>query len=327
MPSLVEVKDLKKYFPVRGGIFEKKKTFVKAVDGVSFSIGKGETLGLVGESGCGKTTTGRIILRLLEPTEGEVHFDGNEIFTLDERSMKKLREDMQIVFQDPFASLNPRKSIRHILSQPYHIHKRVGKEEVENNVLKLLETVGLSPADKFVDRHPHEFSGGQRQRIGFARAIALSPKFIVADEPVSALDISVRAQVLNLMKRLQEQLRLTYLFITHDLAVLRSVAVRVCVMYLGKIVELAEVAEVFHNPLHPYTKAIISATPIPNPRKAQSRSSRRIILSGDPPSPIDIPKGCRFHTRCPYVKNRCAEVEPPMVEVKGGHYVACLFET
>jgi len=323
MPALVEVDRLKKYFLVKTGlsVFRGKERFVHAVDDISFNIDEGETLGLVGESGCGKTTTGRLALRLLEPTAGTVRFRGGDIFQLDARQLKKLRRDMQIVFQDPFASLNPRKTVEQILSKPFFLHGNLKRSEIDAEVLQLLDRVGLSPASLYINRHPHEFSGGQRQRIGIARAIALNPKLIVADEPVSALDMSVRAQTLNLLKQLKREFGLTYLFITHDLAVVRSMCDRVAIMYLGKIVELADVHELYENPAHPYTKAILSATPIPNPRVA--RSTERSHLTGEVPSPIDPPSGCRFHPRCRYARPDCIKEEPCLIDIGRSHVAAC----
>lgn len=318
--SLVEVKNLKKYFLVKKGLFRRKEQFVRAVDDVSFKISKGENLALVGESGCGKTTTARLVLRVLEPTSGSIIFGGKNLFSITEEEMRLIRPQMQLIFQDPYASLNPRKTIRQILSKPFKLHTDLAKEEIEDKVLHMLEIVGLDPPELYVDRHPHEFSGGQRQRICIARAIALNPSFVVADEPVSALDVSVRAQILNLLKDLQTRLGITYLFITHDLAVVRSVSNRVAVMYLGRIAEVGEVSELFKTPLHPYTEALLSATPIPDPER--SRSRERIILRGDVPSPIDPPPGCRFHTRCPLSVEKCRQLEPQLVDVKG-RFVAC----
>ena len=318
--SLVEVKNLKKYFLVKKGLFRRKEQFVKAVDDVSFEISKGENLALVGESGCGKTTTARLVLRVLEPTSGSIIFGGKNLFSITEEEMRLIRPQMQLIFQDPYASLNPRKTIRQILSKPFKLHTDLAKEEIEDKVLHLLEIVGLDPPELYVDRHPHEFSGGQRQRICIARAIALNPSLVVADEPVSALDVSVRAQILNLLKDLQARLGITYLFITHDLAVVRSVSNRVAVMYLGRVVEVGEVSELFKNPLHPYTEALLSATPIRDPER--SRSKERIVLRGDVPSPIDPPPGCRFHTRCPLAVEKCRQLEPQLVDVKG-RFVAC----
>lgn len=321
MTALVEIRDLKKYFPTGRGLFRRSKEMVRAVDGVTFDIEKGSTLGLVGESGCGKTTLGRLCLRLLEPTAGKVFFNGHELSNLDDRSMRELRRRMQIVFQDPLASLNPRKTVHQIVAAPYLIHKTIKRDEIDGKVAELLDLVGLAPAQLFIDRYPHELSGGQRQRVGVARAIALDPDFIVADEPVASLDMSIRAQILILLKKLKKRLGLTSLFITHDLSVVRSMADNVAVMYVGKIVELAEVTELYENPLHPYTKAILAATPIPNPRKA--RQQKKTILSGDPPSPINPPEGCRFHTRCPEGRSDCSKTEPDLTEVKKDHFVAC----
>mgnify|MGYP001025370928 FL=1 len=317
---LVTVKNLKKYFPVEKGLFRRRRQSLKAVDDVSLGIGKGDNLALVGESGCGKTTTARLILRLLDPTSGSVCFAGKNVFNLSEEELRSLRPQMQLVSQDPYASLNPRKTIRQILSKPFKLHTDMSSNEIEDRILRLLEVVGLSPPKLFVDRHPHEFSGGQRQRICIARAIALDPPFVVADEPVSALDVSVRAQILNLLKDLQARLGITYLFITHDLAVVRSVSNRIAVMYLGKLVEVGVVSGLFKAPLHPYTEALLSATPIPDPER--SRSKQRIILRGDVPSPIDPPPGCRFHTRCPLAVDECKVSEPVLHEVED-RLVAC----
>ena len=322
--TLIRVTNLTKYFPVKKGLFKPRRQFLKAVDDISFEISKGDNLALVGESGCGKTTTARLILRLLGPTAGSVYFAGKNLFNLTEEEMRLMRPQMQLVCQDPYASLNPRKTITQILSKPFQLHTDIPKEEIEDKVLHLLEMVGLAPPELFVDRHPHEFSGGQRQRICVARAIALNPSFVVADEPVSALDVSVRAQILNLLKDLQARLSATYLFITHDLAVVRSVSNRVAVMYLGKLVEVGEVSTLFKAPLHPYTEALLSATPIPNPER--SRSRERTILYGDVPSPIDPPPGCRFHTRCPLTAENCRLTEPQLTESKG-RLVACHLQT
>lgn len=322
LSPLVEIEGLKKYFPLKGGLFQKEAKVVHAVDGISFRIEEKQTFSLVGESGSGKTTTGLMILGLLEPTAGRVRFKDYDIFAISKDEIRNLRREMQMVFQDPFASLNPRKSVYRILSQAYKVQGITGKEEVRNQVLNLMEKVGFSPADLYVDRYPHELSGGQRQRISVARAIAVQPKFIVADEPVSALDISVRSQILNLMIRLQRELDLTYLFITHDLAVVRSVSTTVGVMYVGKIVELAKAEELFSNPLHPYTKALLSAIPLPNP--VLTRTRKRIVLTGDTPSPITPPQGCRFHTRCPFVRDDCKrEPGPWLIDYGDGHLVAC----
>ena len=315
---LLQVKNLKKYFPIRGGLFSREVARVHAVDDVTFSILKGETLGLVGESGCGKSTTGRCILRLIEPTSGEVTFEGQNVTTLDKRSLRHLRRDMQIIFQDPYASLNPRMTVGSIIGEALVIHKLAKtRKEREERVIHLLETVGLS-ADH-LRRYPHEFSGGQRQRIGIARALAVSPKLIVADEPVSALDVSIQAQVINLMEDLQKQFNLTYLFIAHDLSVVEHISNRVAVMYLGKVVEIAPAKELYNNPKHPYTEALLSAVPIPDP----AIKRKRILLEGDVPSPIKPPSGCRFHTRCPIRVHSCSENEQVLKEISPGHWVAC----
>ncbi len=309
---LVEIKDLKKHFPVP------HKQVVRAVDGVSFTINRGETLGLVGESGCGKTTVGRCILRLIEPTSGEIRFDGRELLKLDRGEMRALRRRMQIIFQDPYASLNPRMKVGSIIGEPLEIHRVGARRERKDHVAELLRVVGLDP--DYANRYPHQFSGGQRQRIGIARALALNPDFIVADEPVSALDVSVQAQVVNLMQDLQERFGLTYLFISHGLAVVKHISTRVGVMYLGKLVELAPAQEIYANPLHPYTQALLRAIPIPDP-DAKRKAAQR--LGGDVPNPISPPTGCRFHTRCPYAVERCGSEEPELVEVSPGHFVSC----
>jgi len=317
---LVEVTDLKKYFPIKSGIlFQREVAAVKAVDGVSFKVYKGETLGLVGESGCGKSTTGRTILQLYRPTSGSVKYRGQEITNLKGESLRRMRREMQMIFQDPYASLNPRMSVGRIVAEPLVVHNIGTKKEREERVAELLEMVGLNPY--FVRRYPHEFSGGQRQRIGLARSLALNPSFIVADEPISALDVSIQAQVVNLLQRLQEELGLTYLFIAHDLSMVRHLCDRVAVMYLGKIVEIAESEELYTNPLHPYTQALLSAVPVPDPAVEEKR--QRIILKGDVPSPINPPKGCNFNTRCPVSIDVCFETEPELVEVLPGHWVAC----
>ena len=311
--ELLGVRGLVKHFPV-----ENSDDVVRAVDGVSFDIFAGETLGLVGESGCGKSTVGRCLLRLHEPTAGEVLFEGQNIIGLPHREMQALRREMQIIFQDPYASLNPRLSIRSIISEPLKIHGIGNKAEQRERVADLLSKVGLDP--KYMDRYAHEFSGGQRQRIGIARALALNPKLIICDEPVSALDVSVQAQVVNLLQDLQQEFGLTYLFISHGLAVVEHISNRVAVMYLGKIVEIAEAKELYENPLHPYTKALLSAIPIPDPTEKRER----IILTGDVPTPINPPSGCRFRTRCPIAIPECASVEPPLEEHGSGHLAACI---
>lgn len=314
---MLTIKGLKKYFPIRGGIFSKIVGHVQAVDGVSFRISKGEIMGLVGESGCGKTTVGRLILGLYEPTAGEVYFEGANISELSRQEMSNARRHIQIIFQDPFGSLNPRMTIGDIIGEPLHIHNIAKGKEKEERVVNLLETVGMSP--RYMRRYPHEFSGGQRQRIGIARALALNPKLIVCDEPVSALDVSIQAQVINLLEDLQAKFGFTYLFIAHDLSVIKHISDRVAVMYLGKIVELADTEKLYNNPLHPYTEALLSAVPIPDP----TLNRKRIVLEGDVPSPIDPPSGCHFRTRCKYVKPICSEEEPPLNEVVNGHYTAC----
>jgi oligopeptide transport system ATP-binding protein len=319
---ILRVRDLKKHFPINSGfIVQRQVGAVKAVDGVSFDVIRGETLGLVGESGCGKSTAGRTILQLYKPTEGSVEFEGRELTTLNNQSMREVRRDMQIIFQDPFASLNPRMTVGSIVSEPLTIHKLYpNKNERQEYVESLLERVGLNPY--FINRYPHEFSGGQRQRIGIARALALQPSFIVADEPISALDVSIQAQVVNLMEDLQHEFGLTYLFIAHDLSMVRHICDRVAVMYLGKIVELGTTKEVYDNPLHPYTQALLSAVPEPDPSKESNR--RRIIIRGDLPSPANPPRGCNFNTRCPVAFELCYhEPDPPLVEVTPNHWVAC----
>jgi len=319
--ALVEVENLRVWFPIRSGIvLDRHIGDIKAVDDVSFSISRGETLGLVGESGCGKTTVGRTILRLYEPTAGRVVFDGKDITTLSQNELRPLRRRMQMVFQDPYASLNPRHSVGRIVGEPLRVHGLSGRKESSSRVRELLEIVGL-PADA-ATRYPHEFSGGQRQRIGLARSLALNPDFIVCDEPVSALDVSIQAQIINLLENLQSDFELTYLFIAHDLAVVRHISDRIAVMYLGKIVEISAAAELYDDPLHPYTISLLSAVPIPDP--AVERERETILLAGDLPSPANPPAACRFHTRCPYVQpTRCRDDEPLLRRLAPDHVVAC----
>ncbi len=322
--TLLEVTDLKMHFPIRKGFLRRVVGHVKAVDGVSFSIQKGDTFGLVGESGCGKTTTGRCVMRLLDPTDGQiVYYDREEgpihIESLEPTEMRVFRRDMQIMFQDPYASLNPRLTLRQIVGEPLIINKVASGKELDDRVAELLRSVGLSP--EYMNRYPHAFSGGQRQRIGLARALALNPEFIVADEPVSALDVSVQAQVLNLIKDLQEEFGLTYLFIAHNMSVIKHSCDHVAVMYVGRIVEVAETKELFRNPLHPYTEALLSAIPNPDPRQRKSR----IILEGDVPNPARPPSGCYFHPRCAYAKEICSQESPPLQEYAPGHSAACHF--
>ncbi len=318
--ELLQVKKLKKYFPLKGGFLGQTVNFVKAVDDISFSVYEGETVSLVGESGCGKSTVGRAIIRLEEPTAGDVIFNGVNLTIMSKKEIRRMRKDLQIIFQDPYASINPRQTVSQMLEEALHIQNIVPKEQRRSRTLELLETVGL--ASYQADRYPHEFSGGQRQRIGIARALSLNPKLIICDEAVSALDVSIRAQILNLLKKLQREFQLTYLFISHDLGVVRHISDRIIVMYLGRIVEIADKVSLFEKPRHPYTQALLSAIPIPKP----GRKTKRIVLEGDVPSSIDPPEGCRFHTRCPFVRDLCRTESPElrsadcMVE---GHQAAC----
>ncbi len=315
--NLLEVRNLRKYFPIKRGVFSRVSDYVKAVDDVSFSIRRGETLGLVGESGCGKTTAGRAVLRLIEPDAGEIEFDGIDLRALSTRELRRRRRDMQIIFQDPYASLNPRMPAGSIVGEPFAIHGTAHGKQREERVAELLETVGLDPG--VGSRYPHEFSGGQRQRIGIARALAMKPKLIVADEPVSALDVSIQAQIINLLADLQKDFGLTYLFISHGIPVIEHISNRIGVMYLGKLVEIGTSAQICMNPKHPYTQALLSAVPIPEP----GRRRERIVLRGDVPTPINPPAGCRFHTRCPIVIDRCRTEEPPLKKLADGRLGAC----
>jgi len=311
---------LKKYFPIKKGILSRTIGHVRAVDGVSFILDRGETLGLVGESGCGKTTVGRSILRLIEPTSGQVTFNGQDLLTLDREELRQLRGSFQIIFQDPFSSLNPRMNIGQIIAEPIKNHLNESRTEIRNRVAYLMEKVGLHPEQMY--RYPHEFSGGQRQRIGIARALALNPLVIICDEPVSALDVSIQAQVINLLAKLQEQMNLSYLFIAHDLSVVEHISDRIAVMYLGRFVELATDQELYHNPLHPYSQALLSAVPVPDP---EVRRKKSILLEGDVPSPLNPPSGCTFHTRCPERKEVCTHEAPVFRDLGGAHWVACHF--
>jgi oligopeptide transport system ATP-binding protein len=320
--ELLRVQNLKMYFPITQGIILQRQVgWVRAVDDITFSVKRGETLGLVGESGCGKSTTGRAILQLYKPTAGSVDFLGKSLTQLNGGDLRKMRREMQMIFQDPYASLNPRMTVGSIIGEPLEIHGLARGREKSERVQELLRIVGLNPY--FANRYPHEFSGGQRQRIGIARALAVQPSFIVCDEPISALDVSIQAQVINLLEDLQEQFNLTYLFIAHDLSVVRHISDRVAVMYVGKIVELAERDMLYERPLHPYTKALLSAVPIPDP--VVERKRQRIILTGDVPSPVNPPTGCRFHPRCPFAQELCREKEPELLEVEPNHYAACHF--
>ncbi|TDL53054.1 dipeptide ABC transporter ATP-binding protein [Paenibacillus dendritiformis] len=316
---LIDIRHLKKYFPIKTGLFNRVVGHVKAVDDVTFHIYKGETFGLVGESGCGKSTLGRAILQLQKPSGGEVYFDGKPVQQMTSQQLRRIRQEMQIIFQDPFGSLNPRFHIRDIIGEPLLVHQKASAKEIDRRVVELMELVGLDASRR--NRYPHEFSGGQRQRIGIARAIALHPRFIVADEAVSALDVSVQSQVLNLLMKLQQELGLTFLFIAHGLNVVRHISDRIGVMYLGKLVEVARTEELFANPLHPYTAALLSAIPRPTPH----RKAERIVLQGDVPSPANPPSGCRFHPRCPYAQAKCRDIPPELLEVTPGRQVACHF--
>jgi len=315
--SLLEVKNLKKYFPIKKGFLSRTMGQVRAVDGISFTLKRGETLGLVGESGCGKTTVGRSILRLIEPTAGQITFNDQNLLALEREELRKTRASLQIIFQDPFSSLDPRMNVGQIIAEPLRNHLKVSRKEIRDRVAYLMERVGLHPEQ--IGRYPHEFSGGQRQRIGIARALALNPLAIICDEPVSALDVSIQAQVINLLAQLQEQMNLSYLFIAHDLSVVEHISDRVAVMYLGRIVELATDKELYQNPLHPYSRALLSAVPIPDPEIQR----KKIVLQGDVPSPINPPPGCSFHTRCPECLEVCSRQEPTLQDMGDGHWVAC----
>ncbi len=317
MENLIEVRNLVKHFPVRGGLLQRVQGWVQAVDGVSFDIRQGEALGLVGESGCGKTTVGRCLLRLIEPTDGQVFFEGRELTTLGRQELKPLRREMQLIFQDPFSSLDPRSKIADSIGEALRVHGTRDAQKRRRQVREVMRLVGLS--EDHMRRYPHEFSGGQRQRIGIARALILRPKFVVCDEPVSALDVSIQAQVLNLLRSLQREFGLTYLFIAHNMSVVEHISDRVAVMYLGKLAELANRRDLYDNPLHPYTQALLSAIPVPDP----DRKAERTILSGDVPSPLNPPSGCRFHPRCPIVQRDCSVNEPVFRELMPEHWVAC----
>jgi len=316
---ILKVQNLKKYFPIRRGVFRRHVGDVKAVDDVNFQVYRGETLGLVGESGCGKTTTGRTIIRIYQPTEGEIQFNGTDLTKIKGKQLRQTRRKIQMIFQDPYASLNPRMNVESIVSEPLVIYKTVPRKERKERVSELLNMVGLNPA--LMNRYPHEFSGGQRQRIGLARSLALNPDLVICDEPISALDVSIQAQVVNLLEELQEELGLTYIFIAHDLSMVRHISKRVAVMYLGKIVELTDRKSLYANPLHPYTKALLSAIPVPDPVVEEHR--QRILLEGDLPSPANPPLGCNFNTRCPLAFEQCYQEEPAYIEVETGHYCAC----
>lgn len=319
--TLLRVEDLTMHFPIYRGVIRRQVGSVRAVDGVTFEVKRGETLGLVGESGCGKSTTGRTILQLYRPTAGSVHFEDADLVALKGEDLRRMRRKMQMIFQDPYASLNPRMTVADIIGEPLMVHNVATGKEIQDRVHHLLELVNLNPS--FATRYPHEFSGGQRQRIGIARALALQPSFVVCDEPISALDVSIQAQVVNLLEELQEQFHLTYLFIAHDLSMVRHISDRVAVMYLGVIVEMASRDDLYHQPLHPYTQALLSAVPIPDPVADSKRE--RVILKGDVPSPVNPPSGCRFRTRCPIAEAVCAESRPEFREIRPGHFVACFF--
>jgi oligopeptide transport system ATP-binding protein len=319
---LLQVKDLVKYFPITRGIFFQKQIgAVHAVDGVSFDIYKGETLGLVGESGCGKSTTGRTVIQLYRPTSGKVIFEGKDLVAIKGKELRETRRRMQMIFQDPYASLNPRMTIGEIIAEPLILHKILDKDAARDKVCELLELVGLNP--QYANRYPHEFSGGQRQRVGVARSLSLGPSLVICDEPISALDVSIQAQVINLLEDMQKKFNLTYLFIAHDLSMVRHTSDRIAVMYLGVIVEMAGSEELFDKPLHPYTRALLSAVPVPDPKVELKR--KRLLLEGDVPSPVNPPSGCRFRTRCPIAKDICAEQKPEMIEYFKGHFAACHF--
>ncbi|WHY76660.1 ATP-binding cassette domain-containing protein [Neobacillus sp. WH10] len=322
--KLIEVNNLKKYFPLKASIFTKNKPFVKAVDDVSFHIYKGETFGLVGESGCGKSTLGRTLNRLYEPTSGEILFDGKDIATLNNKELQPYRKRMQMIFQDPYSSLNPYMNVEEIIDEPLEIHTQLAKNERKDVIIDILNKVGLKKED--LDKFPYEFSGGQRQRIGIARALSINPDFVLCDEAISALDVSIQAQVINMLEDLQSEMKLTYLFVAHDLSMVRHISNRIGVMYLGQMVEISKSDELYDKPLHPYSQALLSAIPIPDPIKAQN--SKREIISGELPSPIEMDRGCRFRSRCPFAKPICAEVTPQLKEIAGEHLVAChLYES